>query len=471
MKVFDPQPRRPLSGWGIFALVGVLLCFGALNIAVRATWHKLEDGVLWEARPEGVVAAEVAARSTAMAAGIRAGDVLIAIDGAPVESPEAVDRALSQPHPGNELTYSVLRLGQHQMLNVKLAAAPGGTSALYFILAAIGIFTLLVGASVRLRRPHDAATLHFFWLCLAFFGTLTFSFSRLDRLDWYFYWADAIATLLLAPLFLHFTLVFPDRPSSWIRGEGQRFLPFLYAPAGVLGLTNVIAVGRLPLNPALYSRLLITLDQIEPLYLSVYMIAGLSVLTRAIGRVRSATGEAPASLDRMGHGVRRGPVCAGIRAAVCAGTQGVAADGAVGDSAQPGAAGLCVRDHPLPPDGRRSDREAQHGVCGRGARHLHHLRHAAAPGRHRVRCGGSAQHGHRHAGDDRRGAAVQPGEERDSERPRPRVLSRQIRLPPRARGLCARFEQRPRSRSPGRAARGAHSRDLRRRSHGAHAAR
>src|SRR5436190_23469556 len=100
MKDLDPRTRRPLSGWGVFALVGVLLCFGALNIAVRATWHKLEDGVLWEARPEGVVAAEVAARSTAMAAGIRAGDVLVAVDGAPVDSPEAVDRALAVPHPG-----------------------------------------------------------------------------------------------------------------------------------------------------------------------------------------------------------------------------------------------------------------------------------------------------------------------------------------------------------------------------------
>src|SRR5437762_1071237 len=112
MKVLDPRSsRRPLSGWGVFALVGVMLCFGALNIAVRATYHKLEDGVLWEAHPEGVVAAEVAARSTAMAAGIRTGDVLIALDGAPVESSEQVERALNAPHSGNGGTYSLLRLG------------------------------------------------------------------------------------------------------------------------------------------------------------------------------------------------------------------------------------------------------------------------------------------------------------------------------------------------------------------------
>jgi two-component system, NtrC family, sensor kinase len=290
MKVLDSRTRRqPLSGWGAFALVGVLLCFGALNIAVRATWHKLEDGVLWEARPEGVIATEVAARSTAMSAGIRAGDLLIAINGSAIETPDAVGRVLNRADQRDRLTYTILRLGQHQMLSVQVAPVPGGTSTLYFILAAIGIFTLLVGASVRLRRPHDAATLHFFWLCLAFFGTLTFSYSRLDRLDWYFYWADAVATLLLAPLFLHFTLVFPDRPSPWIRGAGRKLMPLLYVPALLLAAANIVAVGRLSLNTALYSRVLTTLDQIEPLYLSVYMIAGLSVLVRAMASVRSAT--------------------------------------------------------------------------------------------------------------------------------------------------------------------------------------
>ena len=84
---------------------------------------------------------------------------------------------------------------------------------MYFVLAAVGLFTLLVGASVRLRRPRDQATLHFFWLCVAFFGVFTFSFNGpFDRLDWVFYWGDAVAMALLPPLLLHFTLVFPQRP-------------------------------------------------------------------------------------------------------------------------------------------------------------------------------------------------------------------------------------------------------------------
>src|SRR5688572_18329616 len=122
--------RRPLAGWGLFALVGVLLCFGALNIAVRATSHKLEDGVLWEARPEGVTAAEVAKGGGAMAAGIRPGDVLVAIDGAPIETVDEVHHVLGGAKRSDPLSYTVLRLGEQQMLNVEVAPVPGGNPTL-----------------------------------------------------------------------------------------------------------------------------------------------------------------------------------------------------------------------------------------------------------------------------------------------------------------------------------------------------
>ena len=104
----------------------------------------------------------------------------------------------------------MLRLGSREVVDVRIAPVPSGSSSIYFLLASVGIFTLLVGGSVRLRRPRDQATLHFFWLAVAFFGVFTFSFSgRLDRLDWVFYWGDVVALLLLPPLFLHFALVVP----------------------------------------------------------------------------------------------------------------------------------------------------------------------------------------------------------------------------------------------------------------------
>jgi hypothetical protein len=53
----DVMPRLALRTWGASAaaivIAGVLLCLGAANIASRASWNELEDGVLWVARPEG----------------------------------------------------------------------------------------------------------------------------------------------------------------------------------------------------------------------------------------------------------------------------------------------------------------------------------------------------------------------------------------------------------------------------------
>jgi hypothetical protein len=35
------------------AIVAVLLTLGVANIALRARWHEVEDGVLWGARTDG----------------------------------------------------------------------------------------------------------------------------------------------------------------------------------------------------------------------------------------------------------------------------------------------------------------------------------------------------------------------------------------------------------------------------------
>jgi len=75
-------------------VVAVLLCLGVMNIAVRATWTEMDDGVLWRATASDLVAREVAEDSPAARAGVRAGDILLQVDGVPVTSPEDVVKAL-----------------------------------------------------------------------------------------------------------------------------------------------------------------------------------------------------------------------------------------------------------------------------------------------------------------------------------------------------------------------------------------
>ena len=291
--------------WGrsLFAVVVVLVlvALGIANIAMRAGWHEVEDGVLWGARPEGVTALEVSTGSVAALAGIAPGDILLAVNGAPVHTPAEVVEHQHQKPQGTRLAYTLLRLGEQRALEVSLASvSPRGS--MYFVLAGVGLFTLLVGASVRLRRPRDQATLHFFWLCVAFFGAFTFSFNGpFDRLDWTFYWGDAIAMALLPPLLLHFTLVFPERPPWRARPRTDFVLPLVYVSALALSAGRIIAVARGAADGPALSRALDLLDRAEPLFLFLCSLGAVAVLARAFREITSLTGTTAAAMDCLGH--------------------------------------------------------------------------------------------------------------------------------------------------------------------------
>jgi PAS domain S-box-containing protein len=292
-----PNLTQRKSRWGAWvrstlavAVTLVLVALGIANIAMRAQWQKVEDGVLWESRPEGLTALEVASGSVA-ARMVRAGDVLVAINGSPVESPADVAAFHRAGGDGAALEYTLVRLGARRALTLSLAASPPRQS-IYFVLAAVGIFTLLVGASVRLRRPRDQATLHFYWLCVAFFGAFTFSlYGPFDPLDWIFYWGDASAMALLPPLLLHFTMVFPQRPAGGLTARSRLVVPLIYAPALLLIGARVLAVVRgADGNGARFSLVLDILNRAELVYLCVCAVAALIVLARSASQITSLTG-------------------------------------------------------------------------------------------------------------------------------------------------------------------------------------
>ena len=301
------KPALPLL------VVSALLCLGVANIAARATWREVEDGVLWVLRDEGVVAGEIAAGSAAAEVGVRPGDVLLAIDDRPVQQVSDVVQAMHAGDEGTSLRYTLLRLGTREIVDVRLAPLPHRAGAVYFLLAAVGVFTLLVGGAVRLRRPRDPATLHFFWLSVAFFGVFTFSFSgRLDKLDWAFYWGDIVSILLLPPLFLHFSLVFPERPRRWTAGGvGRRLVPLFYVPALLIGAAQVVAFARAGTNAAVFASVIAALDRIQTLYLAMCFIGGLAVLTRALGEVRSITARRQLRWIAWGTALGAGPFAVG----------------------------------------------------------------------------------------------------------------------------------------------------------------
>lgn len=276
------------------AAVGILLGLAIANISSRSSWREVEDGVFWATRPAGVLAEDVAPQGPADRAGIRPGDRVVAIDGDAVKSAADVVAGMRDAKDGQSLVYTLVPRGTTSIVErrVKLATVPQARNVnLYYVLAAVGIFTLIVGTVVRLRRPGNPATLHFFWLSVAFFAVFAFSASgRFDRLDWVFYWANAVGVLVLPPLFLHFTLFFPERPAGWTNTRWGTLWPLIYLPALLMGALRIVALARANLNPAFFiTGVTGLLERIEPLYLSLCLAAGLMVVGQAFGEVRSLT--------------------------------------------------------------------------------------------------------------------------------------------------------------------------------------
>ncbi len=207
---------------------------------------------MWRQEGANVVALEVAPALAGARAGLQPRDVLLTMDGIEVRTVAEVSSRIAASRLAQPVRYVVQRASVDVPVTIELQAAPIIRQGLYFSLALVGILAIVVGASVRLRRPHDLATLHFFWLTVTFFGVLAFSPSgRYDRIDYFFDWADLVARLLLPPLFLHFALVFPERPNAWVRSRaGWPGLVGLYAPAALLGAARVAAVTGAVTGPA-----------------------------------------------------------------------------------------------------------------------------------------------------------------------------------------------------------------------------
>ncbi len=284
-----------VAHWGrtamAVAVTAVLLALVAANVVSRSTWREVEDGVLWEARAEGVVASAIASDGAGARAGFREGDVLVAINGRGIDRVEQVHDAQHGSQRGQALAYVISRDGADSPLRLVLEPVPDGHRTLYFALAAVAVFALLVGCSVRVQRPADPATLHFFWLTVAFFGVCGFSYSgKLDRLDWLFYWADVVALLVLPPLFVHFALVFPERQDAWVRSSvGRAALPLLYLPAILLGLARVSVLSTASGVDVWLDRWIFALDRLEMLQLVVGVVAGQAIMSRVLGQLRSVT--------------------------------------------------------------------------------------------------------------------------------------------------------------------------------------
>lgn len=244
------------------------------NFHPKKKFRLADDGVTWLDRQGRIEATHVRAGGPGARVGIRAGDVLVAIGGVPLDHSLQVAPLLNGPSVGawRPVKYQLQRKGIEFTPEVLPETAEPPRTLPYQYL--VGAAYLLIGVFVYYRRGSAPKALHFFLLCLASFVLSTFHYTgKLNTFDKIVYWSNVAAGLLAPTIFLHFCLTFPG---PHLR---RRFhAAFLYAPAAILGLLHVaVARGWVKLSITLLESRW-ALDQVELLYLSVAYLAGAGVL-------------------------------------------------------------------------------------------------------------------------------------------------------------------------------------------------
>ena len=86
-------------------------------------------------------------------AGVREGDVLVAVDGEEALSPSRLESLLAAHRAGERTTYTLLRESERRVLDVVVQPLARGNVSAFYYLSLAGFFCLVVGTVVLLRRP------------------------------------------------------------------------------------------------------------------------------------------------------------------------------------------------------------------------------------------------------------------------------------------------------------------------------
>jgi two-component system NtrC family sensor kinase len=231
----DPlQPQNRTKALVLFCTI-VILVLGFLNFSAQWQSDIKTDGVHWVWSDGHVTAEGIDPASPGAKAGILPGDRLRSINFRRVILPQDIGKILFLEQTSvRPLQYEIVR-GTEDL--VVLVHPQRKSVSFYFFLASVGFVILLIGLVAFLKSRSRDFAVHFYLLCLAFFGTYVFSpTGKLDFSDWIYFWADEVFLLMIPPLFLHFTLIFPGRTDSLPRKK----LFLLYLPSLVLMASRIL---------------------------------------------------------------------------------------------------------------------------------------------------------------------------------------------------------------------------------------
>ena len=160
----------------------------------------------------------------AKSGGLRVGDLLLAIDDEPVQRLERCLRSAAAMRTGRHgLRYTILRPGIARCDRSSDRSPRVRTAQpLYFVLARSACSRCssaapcgCAGRAIRRRSTSSG------WPSPSSASSRSRSADGSIGSTGSFYWADVVAMLALPPLFLHFTLIFPERPAPLDRRRGR----------------------------------------------------------------------------------------------------------------------------------------------------------------------------------------------------------------------------------------------------------
>src|SRR5205807_3210794 len=265
------QNLRVSLGAVVLALATLAaVIFASINFDQRSRFEVVYDGAAWLDTDHGIQASRVSPNSPATRAGIRPGDVLLAINSVSVTRAAEVARRLDRAGLWTQVRYKLSRGGEE--FETPLLTAPAEKPLLTEnYLRIVGLLYLFIGLFIFVRRWNAPRAVHFYVFCLVSFVLYSFHYSgKLDAFDYEVYWANIVARMLAPALLLHFALVFPERAQGTARTVSK--LALVYGPPAALLLFHFsTALNILGFVPWLGSRIL--LDKIELSYLAVYFVS------------------------------------------------------------------------------------------------------------------------------------------------------------------------------------------------------
>lgn len=267
----------------VAAIVGLLtaaaIVFAFINFQKEREFETPTDGVWWIESGGHLKAEKVEADGPGDKAGIKQGDILVALNGVDITRKATQVRQIYRTGNWSKANYSLVR--DNVPVEVPLILVPADRS-LNGGLRLIALIYLGIGMYVLFRRWTAPKATHFYLFCLVSFIHYSFHFTgKLNQFDWIIYWSNVTAWLVQPALFLHFSLTFPE--TKEVVKKHRWLVPLVYAlPAAMLAF-HITALNFL--RPSEILRW--NLDRAQMLYLTVYFIAATIVLWQTYSQATS----------------------------------------------------------------------------------------------------------------------------------------------------------------------------------------